>query len=76
MADKNEKQPENLAGPYYVDETCIASKLCVAVAPDNIRMSDSGGHAYVFKQPESQDEKAAVHEALMGCPVLAIGDDG
>lgn len=75
MATKNERWPENVPGRYYVDDRCIASKLCVAVAPANFVMSPDG-HAYVFKQPSTHEEEAACREAVAGCPVAAIGDDG
>ena len=31
---------------------------------------------YLYKQPESEDEKNLCEEALAGCPVEAIGRDG
>jgi ferredoxin len=75
MADSKLKVAENVAGPYYVDSTCIAAKFCCAVAARNIRMSD-GGYAYVHAQPETDEERAALREAMQGCPVAAIGADG
>ena len=75
MADRNYKSKENLAGKYYVDESCIVAKFCVAVAPKYFKISDDG-HAYVSKQPQTPEEEKQVQEALLGCPVGAIGDDG
>ncbi len=75
MADKSNKVPENVKGNYYVDTSCIAAKFCVAVAPNNFKWSD-GGYAYVYKQPENGEELENAKEAVDGCPVLAIGDDG
>jgi ferredoxin len=75
MADKIAKWPENVPGKYYVGESCIASDFCVAVAPYNFRMHDRG-YAYVFKQPETPEEERQCREALAGCPVCAIGDNG
>lgn len=75
MAKKEFKFTENVQGKYYVDESCIASKLCVDLAPNNFRMSEEG-HAYVFKQPETPEEEEQCRQALLGCPVAAIGDDG
>ncbi|HUA83008.1 MAG TPA: ferredoxin [Bryobacteraceae bacterium] len=73
MADQN-KWPENVPGKYYVNENCIASDFCVAVAPANFKMDESG-HAYVFKQPETPEEERQCQEALAGCPVSAICED-
>lgn len=75
MAEKRAKWAENAPGKFYVDESCIASDFCVAVAPANFRMDESG-HAYLYKQPATPEEEAQCREALAGCPVCAIGDDG
>lgn len=74
LADPGLKTPGNAPGRYYVDETCIASKFCCAVAEKNIRMGDN--FAYVHRQPETPEEVEACREAINGCPVSAIGDDG
>ena len=75
MVEKDQKSAENVAGEYYVDDGCIAAKFCIAVAPENFRMSDLG-HAYVHRQPETPEQEEQCREALQGCPVNAIGDDG
>jgi ferredoxin len=74
MADRHRRHPENQPGKYYVDDSCIASKLCVAVAARNFDMS--GDQAVVVQQPQTPEEEAEVRLALLGCPVNAIGDDG
>ena len=76
MADKELKWENNAEGKYYVDKNCIAAKYCVSVAPENFRMVENGSHAHVLKQPVSSDEEEQVADAIMGCPVSAIGDDG
>ncbi|MGB3908416.1 MAG: ferredoxin [Methanomethylovorans sp.] len=77
MADKTIKVPENVPGPYYVDNECIACELCVDTAPAHFKMINDGQpHAYVFKQPENDQEKDACDDAMGACPVDAIGDDG
>tara|TARA_B100001248_G_scaffold259723_1_gene246313 strand:- start:588 stop:824 length:237 start_codon:yes stop_codon:yes gene_type:complete len=76
MADKEEKWPENIKGKFYVDQACIACDACVTTAPDHFSMDDDDGHAFVVKQPQSPEEEELVQEALEGCPVEAIGDDG
>lgn len=76
MAEKEEKWPENKEGKYYVDQACIACDACVTSAPDNFVMDEDEGHAYVVRQPNSPEEEEMCQEALEGCPVESIGDDG
>jgi ferredoxin len=76
MADKANKYPENVSGQYYVDDQCIDCDLCRETAPANFKRNDDGGHSYVYKQPESEAETALCKEAMEGCPVEAIGQDG
>ncbi|GAB4310714.1 MAG: ferredoxin [Candidatus Sumerlaeia bacterium] len=76
MADKNLRLPENAPGKFYVDETCIDCDACRATAPDNFTRHDEKGFSYVFKQPATPEEEQACRDAMDGCPVEAIGDDG
>lgn len=76
MADKDNKWESNVPGKYYVDRNCIAAKYCVSVAPEVFSLDESGGHACVVRQPETPEEEEQVRDALNGCPVSAIGDDG
>ncbi|WP_292470894.1 ferredoxin [Methanolobus sp.] len=76
MAMKENKLDENVDGDYYVDDDCIGCGLCVSSAPDNFKMRDDDNTAYVFKQPENENEKHACESALDECPVEAIGNDG
>jgi len=76
MADTANKYPENANGKFYVDDQCIDCDLCRETAPANFMRNDDGGHSYVFKQPESPEEEASCVEAMEGCPVEAIGNDG
>jgi ferredoxin len=76
MAAVVNKYPENAAGGFYVDDQCIDCDLCRETAPANFRRNDEGDHSYVYKQPESPEEEALCKEAMEGCPVEAIGNDG
>src|SRR3954467_6060290 len=76
MADAANKYPENVEGKFYVDDQCIDCDLCRETAPANYKRNDDGGHSYVYKQPETPEEEAACKEAMEGCPVEAIGNDG
>ncbi|QDK44121.1 ferredoxin [Bdellovibrio sp. HCB185ZH] len=76
MADKGSKWSENKPGKVFVDQSCIACDACVLTAPKNFSMHEEDGHAFVSKQPESPEEAELVKEAIEGCPVEAIGNDG
>ena len=60
MADIDEKTPLNVPGKFYVDSSCIDCDLCRETAPENF----------------GRDDDEACVEAMEGCPVEAIGDDG
>jgi len=76
MADLSDKWPENIAGKFYVDEQCIDCDLCRETAPDYFSRNDDGGYSFVHAQPTTQEGIDECMEALEGCPVEAIGDDG
>ncbi len=75
MADPLEKVTENVDGPYFVTEDCICCGICVDTAPSNFEMNGDESHAYVFKQPGSDEEKKACDDALDSCPNDAIGNN-
>jgi ferredoxin len=76
MADKDLKLTDNITGKWYVDETCIDCDACRATAPDNFTRNDEEGYSFVNKQPENEEERQACIDAMDGCPVEAIGEDG
>ena len=76
MADKSAKFEDNVPGPFYVDKECINCDACVLAAEGHFKLDDTDGHAFVFRQPETDEEREACQEALESCPVDAIGDDG
>ncbi len=76
MADREDKLPENVAGPFYVDGNCIDCDLCRENAPDNFKCDEDEGYSFVCKQPENEVEEQACRTAAEECPVEAIGDDG
>ncbi|MCB9094252.1 MAG: ferredoxin [Halobacteriovoraceae bacterium] len=76
MAQKEARFRQNASGKYYVDDQCIACDACVIEAPKFFIMNDDDGHAYVLKQPKSTEEMEECENALAGCPVDAIGNDG
>jgi ferredoxin len=76
MSDKTQKVAESVAGPYFVDVTCIDCDLCRETAPANFTRNDEQGYSFVVRQPENPAEEAACLAALEECPVEAIGNDG
>ena len=76
MADKADAYPDNVKGRYYCDDQCIDCDLCRETAPDNFTRNEEEGYSFVYKQPENDEERELCMQALEGCPVEAIGDDG
>lgn len=76
MSDRNRRNPENVPGPLYVDDTCIDCDLCRSTAPQFFRRSDAGQYSYVFRQPGSPEEWSRAMEAMQDCPTDTIGNDG
>jgi len=76
MADKTNRLSENVAGKFFVDDQCIDCDACRATAPDNFARSDEKGYSYVSKQPTNATEAQLCIDAMEGCPVEAIGNDG
>ena len=76
MADPNDKVPGQAQGSFFVDTQCIDCDLCRETSPENFRRNDEEGYSYVYKQPETDEERELSQEALENCPVEAIGSDG
>ena len=70
------RYPLNVPGKFYVDDQCTDCDLCRECAPNNIRRDDRYGQSYVYKQPETDEEVAAVMEGVEGCPTEAVRSDG
>jgi len=75
MANKANKNTQNVDGKFYVDDQCIACDACVVEAPAFFCMNDVEGYAFVCKQPISPSEVNLCNQALELCPVAAIGND-
>jgi ferredoxin len=73
MADAAHKLPDNVAGRYFVDRTCIDCDLCRETAPNNFTRNDAEGYSFVFQQPRDEAEERACGLAMDECPVEAIG---
>jgi ferredoxin len=76
MADKSRHLLGNAAGEFYVNDQCMDCDLCRETAPENFKRNDAAGFSFVYKQPSSPTEEQLCKEAMDGCPVEAIGNDG
>ena len=76
MANKANRYAENPTGKFYVDDQCIDCDLCRQTAPDNFTRTAEKGYSYVTKQPATPEEEKKCVDAMQGCPVEAIGNDG
>jgi glyoxylase-like metal-dependent hydrolase (beta-lactamase superfamily II)/ferredoxin len=74
MANPAKRLPQNVAGDFFVDDTCIDCDACRQIAPDVFR--DHGDQSSVFHQPETKEETRRSLMALAACPVGSIGTIG
>jgi glyoxylase-like metal-dependent hydrolase (beta-lactamase superfamily II) len=75
MADPRRRHPASVAGPWFVDTTCIDCDACRQLAP---AVFDDGdlGQSVVKRQPATPDEELAACRALVACPTASIGVQG
>ena len=71
MANLQQRLPENVAGDFFVDSTCIDCDTCSQLAPTVFR--DHGDQCSVHHQPETPAETERALMALVACPTGSIG---
>src|SRR6202163_3614055 len=71
MAQIDKRLPENVAGEFFVDASCIDCDACRQIAPASFR--DHGGQSSVFHQPQNPGEQHRAFMALVACPTASIG---
>jgi glyoxylase-like metal-dependent hydrolase (beta-lactamase superfamily II)/ferredoxin len=71
MASIARRLPQNMAGDFYVDDTCIDCDACRQIAPSIFR--DDGDQSIVFHQPQSEEETRLALMSLVACPTGSIG---
>ena len=78
MADKTNKVPENVPGPWYVDTTCTPCRTCMEVAGADTLLAWNADETKVHfhTQPADDAAKAIAEETMAVCPTNAIGNDG
>jgi ferredoxin len=76
MADLHSRLAENIPGAFYITNECIDCDMCRETAPSVFKRNNDIGFSVVFNQPETEAERQQAEEALIGCPVEAIGNNG
>lgn len=71
MASLARRLAENVAGDFYVDDSCIDCDACRQIAPATFR--DHGEQSSVYRQPETETERQLALQALIACPTASIG---
>jgi len=71
MARISQRLPENIAGEFYVDASCIDCDACRQIAPATFQ--DHGGQSSVYRQPLNPGEQHRAFMALVACPTASIG---
>ena len=71
MANPKKRLPQNAAGDFFVDSTCINCDACRQLAPETF--ADSGDYSFVYAQPGSADNQRKAVRALLACPTGSIG---
>lgn len=76
QADPSKRLAENVPGRFFVDADCIDCDMCREVAPKCFTRSAEELRSYVYRQPVSEEDIVYAKEAVLACPVAAIGDTG
>jgi glyoxylase-like metal-dependent hydrolase (beta-lactamase superfamily II)/ferredoxin len=71
MANLSRRLPENVAGAFFVDDTCIDCDACRQIAPSVFR--DHGDQSSVYHQPATPEETRLALMSLVACPTASIG---
>jgi glyoxylase-like metal-dependent hydrolase (beta-lactamase superfamily II)/ferredoxin len=74
MARRAARLPENVPGPFFVDDTCIDCAVCRHLAPSVFALS-SRDLSFVARQPASEAERTRALMALVACPTSSIGTE-
>ena len=72
VARLSHKVPENVPGDLFVDDACISCDVCRRIAPRTFG-GEEDGPSFVARQPTTPDERRDALQALVACPVSAIG---
>jgi glyoxylase-like metal-dependent hydrolase (beta-lactamase superfamily II)/ferredoxin len=73
MADRTKRLSSNVAGNFFVDETCINCDTCRQLAPKSFE--EVGEYSAVTSQPDGDEKVHQAYQALLACPVGSIGTE-
>ena len=76
MSDLSERYEDNVPGKFYTNKNCVLCNECFDIAPAHFKMADAGDHIIVHAQPTTAEGDALCQEAMDGCPMDAVGNDG
>ena len=76
MPNLADRLPENAAGAFYVDSSCIDCDQCRTEAPEFFQRNADTGFSMVIRQPVTVEEIARVQEVVNNCATGSIGTDG
>ncbi|MGM7466750.1 MBL fold metallo-hydrolase, partial [Escherichia albertii] len=68
--DLRKPRPQNVAGEFYVDHTCINCDTCRWMAPSTF--SEVTNMSAVYNQPTTPEERLHALQALISCPTRSI----
>ncbi len=71
MANPKKRVPENVAGDFFVDSTCIDCDACRQIAPSVF--GEAAETSFVKAQPMSSADRRQALRALLACPTGSIG---
>jgi glyoxylase-like metal-dependent hydrolase (beta-lactamase superfamily II)/ferredoxin len=71
MAHLTQRRAQNVAGDFYVDQTCIDCDTCRWMAPGVFQEDDD--QSAVYHQPVDEQERLQALQALLSCPTSSIG---
>jgi glyoxylase-like metal-dependent hydrolase (beta-lactamase superfamily II) len=74
MADAGRRHAGNVDGPWFVDDRCIECDVARQIAPGLI--GEVNGKSVFLRQPETDEEEHLATQALLACPVGALGVAG
>src|SRR6185295_6965748 len=71
MPNLKKRVPENVAGDFFVDSTCINCDACRQIAPSVF--GEAAETSFVKAQPVSSADRRQTLRALLACPTGSIG---
>src|SRR5260221_3351822 len=71
MANLKKRVPENVAGDFFVDSTCIDCDACRQIAPSVF--GEAAATSFVKAQPVASADRRHALQALLACPTGSIG---